>query len=69
MGAGTALECLERIEAQHPGFLELCVDAEGRMQRFVRLYLNEEEIDPDGFAKLRVEDGDRLDVLAAVAGG
>ncbi len=67
--AGTVLACIERVEELHPGFGQLVVDDVGIPQRWVRLYLNDEPIEPDAIARLEVGEGDRLEVLAAVAGG
>jgi len=56
------------VEALHPGFGELVVDKSGRLQRFVRLFINGEPIESDALDKpLGV--ADRLEVLAAIAGG
>jgi molybdopterin synthase sulfur carrier subunit len=66
---GTVRECLERVEELHPGFLELCIDDQGRAHRFIKLFINEEPIDADTLSTLKVAEGDRLEVLAAVAGG
>jgi len=65
---GSVLECLDAVEAQYPGFRELVVDEGGKVQRFVKLFINEEQID-SGALELRLGEGDRLEVLAALAGG
>ena len=56
------------VDALHPGFGELVVDEAGRLRRFVRLFINGEPIESDALDKpLGV--ADRLEVLAAIAGG
>lgn len=66
---GTIRECLEEVERLHPGFLELCIDEAGNAHRFIKLFVNQEAIDPDALATTPVGPTDRLEVLAAVAGG
>lgn len=61
-------DALVEVDALHPGFRELIFDASGDLHRFVKLFINEEQIDPTGLDKpLGVDD--RLEVLAAIAGG
>jgi hypothetical protein len=50
--------------------LELCLDAEGKAQRWLKFFVNEVQLD-ESLDALAVEIGedDRLEVLAAVAGG
>ena len=66
--AGSVLDCLDAVEALHPGFRELVVDEAGKVHRFVKLFINEEQID-SGALELKLGEGDRLEVLAALAGG
>ena len=65
---GSVLACIDAVEARFPGFRELVVDEQGKLHRFVRLFVNEEQIDSTAL-DLEVGDGDRLEVLAALAGG
>jgi hypothetical protein len=67
---GSIKSCLESVGAQAPGFLELCLDADGKAQRWLKFFVNEVQLD-ESVDVLGVEIGkdDRLEVLAAVAGG
>ena len=67
--SGTVLECLQSVNERCPGFLELCVDADGVAQRWNKFFLNEVQIESEGVLTTRVGESDRLEVLAAVAGG
>jgi len=67
--SGTVLECLQSVGERCPGFLELCVDANGVAQRWNKFFLNEVQIESDDVLTARVGEDDRLEVLAAVAGG
>lgn len=59
---------LRAVEDLHPGFAELVFDESGKVHRFVKLFINQEQIDPAALDKpLGVDD--RLEVLAAIAGG
>jgi molybdopterin converting factor small subunit len=64
----TVRECIEAVEAQHPGFLELIFDSRGGQRRFVRLFVNGDEIPRDA-VDTPVAEGDCVQILAAVAGG
>jgi sulfur carrier protein ThiS len=66
--ADTIRGCLEAVEAQHPGFLPLVLDAQGRQHRFVKLFVNQEQLDSDALDR-PIDEQDRLEVLAAIAGG
>jgi len=62
----TVLACLEAVEARFPHFMEQVLDAEGKVHRFVKLFVNEQQIDA---VEQPVVSGDRVEVLAAIAGG
>lgn len=64
----TVRACLEGVEAQFPHFIEQVLDAEGNIHRFVKLFVNEEQIDNTA-ADTPVGPDDRVEVLAAIAGG
>jgi sulfur carrier protein ThiS len=67
--AGTSVrECLEDVERRHPGFAEQIFDGCGNVHRFVSVFLNGDEIER-GDVDRTVAEGDRIEILAAVAGG
>lgn len=68
--AGTIRACLDSVSAEAPGFQELVFDKAGNPQRWMKFFLNEVQLE-DGPALLDTEVGenDRLELLAAVAGG
>lgn len=66
--AGTVAAVLDAVEARFPGFRAQVVDADGAVHRFVKLFRNGEQLDGDVLA-VPLADGDRLEVLAAIAGG
>ncbi len=64
----TVRSCIEAVESQYPGFRELIFDPEGNVRRFVSLYVNGDAIDRAAVDK-SVANGDRVQILSAVAGG
>ncbi len=66
--AHTVRECIEAVEAECPGFLELVLDAQGDLRRFVRLFVNGDALDRDA-VDVPVAGSDHVQILASVAGG
>jgi molybdopterin converting factor small subunit len=64
----TVRSCIEAVESQYPGFHELIFDPEGNVRRFVSLCVNGDAIDRAAVDK-PVANGDRVQILSAVAGG
>jgi hypothetical protein len=64
----TVLACLEEVEQKNPGFLPLVLDEGGGIHRYVKLFVNDEQIDA-GSLGARVADADCIEVWAAIAGG
>jgi hypothetical protein len=66
--AGSVRACLDAVEARHPGFRAQVLDGAGRLHPFVRLFRNGDALDGDVLAE-KIGADDRLEVLAAIAGG
>ena len=64
----TVRECIEAIEARYPGFLELVFDTQGDVRLFARLFVNGDDLGREA-ADVPVDSGDRIEIVAAVAGG
>jgi hypothetical protein len=64
----SVLACLAAVEAGHPGFRDQILDAQGRLHRFVKLFVNGEEL-PREPVDAPLAPDDRLEILAAIAGG
>lgn len=60
--------CLEAAEAQYPGFGELVLDGGGELRRFVKLFVNGDQLAPDAL-DTPIGSDDTISVLAAAAGG
>ena len=65
----TVAEVVDDIEARHPGFKGQLYGEDGQLQRFVNVYLNDEDIRYTGGVATALAEGDVLDVLPALAGG
>ena len=62
-------QVFEDIDARFPGFKAQVYGADGKLHRFVNIYLNDEDIRYTGGLDTAVKAGDTLDVLPALAGG
>ncbi len=65
---GSVRACLEAVERAHSGFLAQVVDASGEPHRFVRLFRNGEPL-LEGAMSTSLAGDDRLEIVAAIAGG
>jgi sulfur-carrier protein len=69
-GEGATLrDVLHDLERRHPGITKRILTDEGRLHRFVNLYLNEEDVRYLGSLDTKVNEGDTVSILPAVAGG
>lgn len=64
----TVGECLLALGTRYTGFGEQIFDADGRIHRFVTLFVNGDEIDRADL-DTPVADADEVRILAAIAGG
>jgi sulfur carrier protein ThiS len=64
----TVRECIAAVGLRFPGFAEQVFDAKGEVHRFVKLFVNGDEIARSA-ADTPVRDGDEVEILAAIAGG
>lgn len=66
--AETVQACLDAVDVVYPGFLELVVDSAGEIRKFVRLFLNGEELSRTTFDG-PVDSDDVVSVVTGAAGG
>ncbi|WP_150245048.1 MoaD family protein [Nocardiopsis quinghaiensis] len=68
-GSGATLdELIADLDSRYPGISERLV-ADGKLRRFVNIYLNDEDVRFVGGLEAKLSDGDTVTVLPAVAGG
>jgi sulfur-carrier protein len=60
---------LTDLDASHPGFRERLITPEGALHRFVNVYINDEDVRFLGALDAKLNDGDSVTILPAVAGG
>jgi len=69
-GKGATLDDLfGDLDARHDGLRERLVAADGTLNRFVNVYLNDEDVRFLGGIETPLSDGDVVTILPAVAGG
>ena len=65
----TVGEALKALDAAHPGFGERLFDDEGKLRRFVNVFVADEDIRFLEGLETPVEDGTTVSIIPAVAGG
>ncbi|MEU3610128.1 MoaD/ThiS family protein [Streptomyces sp. NPDC035033] len=65
---GTLAELFADLETRHSGIEARIVD-EGKLRRFVNVYLNDEDVRFLDGIDTKLSDGDSVTILPAVAGG
>ncbi len=66
---GTVAAILSDIDSRYPGFKGHVYGEDGKLHRFVNIYLNDEDIRYTGGPETAIKSGDTLDILPALAGG
>ncbi len=64
----TLRECIAAVDARYPGFGELVFDAEGKTRLFATVFVNGEKLNRAA-GDTQVANSDRIEILAAIAGG
>ena len=60
---------LAELEKAHPGIKERICDGEGKLRRFVNIYVNEEDIRFLQGQETALKSGDDISIIPAIAGG
>ncbi|HEV7825005.1 MAG TPA: MoaD/ThiS family protein [Mycobacteriales bacterium] len=69
-GQGDTLDALfADLDAQHAGLRGRLVTDAGALHRFVNVYVNDEDVRFTGALETKLNDGDSVTILPAVAGG
>jgi molybdopterin synthase sulfur carrier subunit len=66
--AGTIMDVVNALDGQFPGIGER-ISENGKIRRFVNIYLNEEDIRFLKAEETEVKDGDEVSIVPAIAGG
>ena len=65
----TLIEVLDSLEASFPGIRARVVDDEGKLRRFVNIYVAEEDVRFSQGLETPTPDGSQVSIIPAVAGG
>ncbi len=65
----TVKDLIQDLDRQYPGFKERLCDPDGKLRRFVNIYINEEDIRFLKNELTPVKDGDEISIIPAIAGG
>src|SRR4051812_19852850 len=69
-GSGDTLAALlADLDSRHTGLRDRLITSEGTLHRFVNIYVNDEDVRFVGGLDAKLNDGDHLTILPAVAGG
>ena len=68
-GGGNVGEVLRALTAQHPATEEQLFGADGDLNRYVNVYLNDEDVRVLDGLETAVSEGDTVVILPAMAGG
>ncbi len=60
---------IEDLERRHPGMRERLLDQNGELRRFVNIYVNGDDIRFLNQLESKVQDGDDISIVPAIAGG
>lgn len=66
---GTVAVLLDNLEEQYPGIKGQLFTEDGKLHRFVNIYINDEDIRFLDNLDTEVSEGDVVSILPAVAGG
>lgn len=66
--AGTVIALVNELDRQYPGLAER-VSENGKIRRFVNIYVNDEDIRFLQAEETQVKDGDEVSIVPAIAGG
>lgn len=67
--AATVDQMLQELERKHPGIKERLCDEQGKLRRFVNVYVNEEDIRFLQGQETPLKPGDDVSIIPAIAGG
>ena len=62
-------ELIENLERNFPGIKSRICDENGKIRRFINIYVNEEDIRFLQKSDTPIKDGDEVSIIPAIAGG
>jgi molybdopterin synthase sulfur carrier subunit len=68
-GADTLHAVIDKLEADHPGLRARVLDEDGKLRRFVNVYVNDDDVRFASGLETPTPDGASVSIIPAVAGG
>jgi sulfur-carrier protein len=68
-GAATLGELIDKVDAEHPGIRGRVLDDDGKLRRFVNVYVGEDDVRFAQGLETPTPDGVTVSIIPAVAGG
>jgi molybdopterin converting factor small subunit len=65
----TLADALKALDAAHPGFRDRLFDEDGKLRRFVNVFVADEDVRFQQGLETPVADGQTISIVPAVAGG
>jgi len=65
----TLRELIDQVQTEYPDFVNRVLDDEGNLQRFVNIFLDDEDVRFLGGLDTEIEEGQIVSIVPAVAGG
>ena len=62
-------ELVDNVERSYPGIKDRICDEQGKVRRFVNIYVNDEDIRFLKRETTQLKDGDEVSIVPAIAGG
>jgi len=62
-------EVIDDIERHYPGLKERICEGDGKLRRFVNIYVNDEDIRFKKNLETELKDNDEVSIIPAIAGG
>lgn len=66
---GNVNQVIDALESQYPGIKDRICDEQGKVRKFVNIYVNEEDIRFLSQESTTVKTGDEVSIVPAIAGG
>ena len=68
-GVATLAELLDKLDAEHPGIRARVLDDDGKLRRFVNVYVGDDDVRFSEGLQTPTPDGTTVSIIPAVAGG
>ena len=69
VNGATVGEIITELQTRYPGFQDRLLDENGRIRRFVNIYVNEEDVRFLDNQNTALKEGDEVSIIPAIAGG